>query len=74
MLRFLSLETVDAAVSAALINLHLFIAAGLAILILGEAVTMPLSALFLRNIDRISTRLVAGTLLIVLGVCLITAR
>jgi drug/metabolite transporter (DMT)-like permease len=64
---------VDAAVSTALINLHLFIAAGLAILILGEAVAMPLSALFLRDIERISTRLVAGTLLIVLGVYLITA-
>jgi drug/metabolite transporter (DMT)-like permease len=34
---------------------------------------MPLSALFRRNIERISMRLVAGTLLIVLGVCLITA-
>jgi drug/metabolite transporter (DMT)-like permease len=73
LLRFLSIETVDAAVSAALINLHPFIAAGLAILILGEAVTVPLSALFLRDIERIGTRLVAGTLLIVLGVCLITA-
>jgi drug/metabolite transporter (DMT)-like permease len=73
LLRFLTIDTVDVAVSAALINLHPFIAAGLAILILGEAVTTPLSALFLRDIERIGTRLVAGTLLIVLGVCLITA-
>jgi DME family drug/metabolite transporter len=44
LLRFLSIETVGAAVSAALINLYPFIAAGLAIVLLGEAVTMAILA------------------------------
>jgi drug/metabolite transporter (DMT)-like permease len=35
---------------------------------------LALSALFLRNVERLGARLVAGTLLIVLGVYLITAR
>jgi DME family drug/metabolite transporter len=44
LLRFVSIEQVGASVSAALINLHPFIAAGLAILLLGEAVTVPIVA------------------------------
>jgi DME family drug/metabolite transporter len=42
LLRFVSIERVGASVSSALINLHPFIAAGLAILLLGEAVTVPI--------------------------------
>ena len=58
LLRFLSIEHVGASVSAALINLHPIIAAGLAILLLGEAVTAPI---------------VAGTAVIVVGTVLLSA-
>ena len=58
LLRFLSIEQVGASVSAALINLHPFIAAGLAILLLGEAVTAPI---------------VVGTAVIVVGTVLLSA-
>jgi DME family drug/metabolite transporter len=58
LLRFVSIEQVGASVSAALINLHPFIAAGLAILLLGEAVTVPI---------------IAGTAVIVAGTVLLSA-
>jgi drug/metabolite transporter, DME family len=58
LLRFLSIETVGASVSAALINLYPFIAAGLAIVLLGEAVTMPI---------------LAGTAVIIAGTVLLSA-
>jgi DME family drug/metabolite transporter len=57
LLRFVSIEKVGASVSAALINLHPFIAAGLAILFLGEAVTVPI---------------LAGTVVIVTGTVLLS--
>jgi uncharacterized membrane protein len=44
LLRFLSIERVGASVASALINLYPFVAAGLAILLLGEAVTAPILA------------------------------
>jgi uncharacterized membrane protein len=44
LLRFVSIEQVGASVSSALINLYPFVAAGLAILLLGEAVTVPILA------------------------------
>jgi uncharacterized membrane protein len=44
LLRFVSIEQVGASVSSALINLDPFVAAGLAIVILGEAVTVPILA------------------------------
>ncbi len=44
LLRFVSIERVGASVSSALINLYPFVAAGLAILLLGEAVTAPILA------------------------------
>jgi len=44
LLRFVSIEQVGASVSSALINLYPFVAAGLAIVILGEAVTVPILA------------------------------
>jgi uncharacterized membrane protein len=56
LLRFVSIEQVGASVSSALINLYPFVAAGLAILLLGEAVTLPILA---------STAvIVAGTILL----------
>jgi DME family drug/metabolite transporter len=58
LLRFVSIEKVGASVSAALINLHPFIASGLAILFLGEAVTVPI---------------LAGTVVIVVGTVLLSA-
>ena len=58
LLRFLSIETVGASVSAALINLYPFVAAGLAILLLGEAVTIPI---------------LAGTAVIIAGTVLLSA-
>jgi DME family drug/metabolite transporter len=57
LLRFVSIEKVGASVSSALINLHPFIASGLAILLLGERVTMPI---------------VAGTVVIVVGTILLS--
>lgn len=44
LLRFVSIEQVGASVSSALINLYPFVAAGLAILLLGEAMTAPILA------------------------------
>jgi DME family drug/metabolite transporter len=58
LLRFLSIDRVGASVAAALINLHPFISAGLAILLLGEAVT---------------SRIVGGTVVIVVGTTLLSA-
>ena len=58
LLRFLSIDRVGASVAAALINLHPFISAGLAILLLGEAVT---------------SRIVGGTVVIVAGTTLLSA-
>jgi DME family drug/metabolite transporter len=56
--RFMAIERVGASVSSALINLYPFVAAGLAILLLGEAVTMPI---------------LAGTAVIVGGTILLSA-
>jgi uncharacterized membrane protein len=58
LLRFVSIEQVGASVSSALINLYPFVAAGLAILLLGEAVTAPI---------------LAGTAVIVAGTILLSA-
>ena len=58
LLRFVSIDRVGASVAAALTNLHPFIAAGLAILLLGEAVTAPI---------------LAGTAVIVAGTVLLSA-
>ena len=56
-LRVVSIEKVGASVSAAITNLNPFIAAALAILVLGEQVTLPI---------------LAGTLVIVLGTILLS--
>ena len=56
-LRVVSIEKVGASVSAAITNLNPFIAAALAILVLGEEVTLPI---------------LAGTLVIVLGTILLS--
>lgn len=56
--RFLSIDKVGAAVSSALIGLSPFVAAGLAIALLGEPVTLPI---------------LAGTAVIVAGTILLTA-
>ena len=56
-LRVVSIEKVGASVSAAITNLNPFIAAALAILVLGERVTVPI---------------LAGTLVIVLGTVLLS--
>lgn len=56
-LRVVSIEKVGASVSAAITNLNPFIAAALAILVLGEQVTLPI---------------LAGTLVIVLGTVLLS--
>ena len=58
LLRYVSVETVGASMSAALINLSPLIASGLAILVLGEQVTAPV---------------VLGTLVIVVGTTLLSA-
>jgi uncharacterized membrane protein len=58
LLRFVSIEQVGASVSSALINLYPFVAAGLAILLLGEAVTLPI---------------LAGTAVIVAGTILLSS-
>ena len=58
LLRFVSIDRVGAAVTAALTNLHPFISAGLAILLLGESVTLPI---------------LAGTAVIVAGTVLLSA-
>ena len=102
LLRFVAIEKVGASVSSALINLSPLVASVLAILLLGERVTLPivlgtlviilgtvsvvtpltgsapifvllLSFLFLRDVETLTGRIVAGTILIVLGVYLITA-
>ena len=57
LLRFFAIERVGASVGAALVNLNPLVAAGLAILLLGEPVTIPV---------------VAGTLVIVLGTVLLS--
>jgi drug/metabolite transporter, DME family len=57
LLRFISIEKVGASVTAALNNLYPFISSGLAILLLGERVTMAI---------------VAGTVVIVLGTLLLS--
>ena len=58
LLRFVSIETVGASISAALTNLNPLFASGLAILVLGERVTAPI---------------VSGTAVIVLGTILLSA-
>lgn len=58
LLRFVSIERVGASIAAALINLHPLVASGLAILLLGERVTVPI---------------LAGTVVIVLGTVLLSA-
>lgn len=58
LLRFVSIDRVGASVAAAITNLHPFISAGLAILLLGETVT---------------SRVVGGTVVIVLGTVLLSA-
>jgi drug/metabolite transporter (DMT)-like permease len=57
LLRFMSIEKVGASVAAAITNLNPFISTGLAILVLGERVTLPI---------------LAGTLVIVLGTVLLS--
>jgi drug/metabolite transporter, DME family len=57
-LRFVSIERVGASVAAALINLHPLMATGLAILVLGERVTVAIAA---------------GTAVIVLGTALLSS-
>jgi uncharacterized membrane protein len=57
LLRFVSIEKVGAPVAASIINLNPFIATGLAILVLGERITLPI---------------VAGTGVIVLGTTLLS--
>lgn len=57
LLRFVGIEKVGASVSASVNNLNPFIATGLAILLLGERVTLPI---------------LAGTLVIVLGTVLLS--
>jgi drug/metabolite transporter, DME family len=58
LLRFVSIEKVGAPISAALINLAPLVSAGLAILLLGEQVTVPI---------------VVGTVIIVAGTMLLSA-
>ena len=58
LLRFISIEQVGASVASAVINLSPFISTGLAIVILGERVTMPI---------------LAGTVVIVLGTIFLSA-
>ncbi len=58
LLRFMSIEQVGASVASAVINLSPFMSTGLAILILGEQVTVPI---------------LAGTVVIVLGTILLSA-
>jgi uncharacterized membrane protein len=58
LLRFVSIDRVGASVAAALINLHPFISAGLAVVLLGETVTW---------------RTLAGTAVIVMGTVLLSA-
>ena len=58
LLRYLSVETVGASISAALINLSPLMASGLAIIVLGERVTAPVGL---------------GTLVIVAGTTLLSA-
>lgn len=58
LLRFVSIDKVGASVTAALNNLYPFVSAGLAILLLGERVTLAI---------------VAGTVVIVLGTVLLSA-
>jgi len=55
LLRFVSIERVGASIAAALINLNPFVSSGLAILLLGEHITMPI---------------VVGTVVIVAGTTL----
>jgi uncharacterized membrane protein len=57
LLRFVAIEKVGASIAAALTNLNPLVAAGLAILLLGERVTVPI---------------VAGTVVIVLGTVLLS--
>jgi drug/metabolite transporter, DME family len=57
LLRFISIEKVGASVAASIINLNPFIATGMAILVLGERVTLPM---------------IAGTGVIVLGTTLLS--
>jgi drug/metabolite transporter, DME family len=57
LLRFISIEKVGAPVAASITNLNPFIATGLAILVLGERVTLPM---------------IAGTAVIVLGTTLLS--
>jgi drug/metabolite transporter, DME family len=57
LLRYVSIEMVGASISAALMNLHPLVAAGLAIALLGERVTWPI---------------VVGTVVIVLGTTLLS--
>src|SRR5262245_26883831 len=57
LLRFLSIEQVGASIAAALINLNPLVSTGLAIVLLGERVTLPI---------------LAGTIVIVLGTTLLS--
>jgi uncharacterized membrane protein len=57
LLRFVAIEQVGASISAALINLNPLISTGLAILLLGEHVTLPI---------------ISGTIVIVLGTTLLS--
>lgn len=57
LLRFVAIEKVGASIAAALINLNPFVASGLAILLLGEHITLPI---------------VTGTVVIVIGTTLLS--
>lgn len=57
LLRFVSIEQVGASISAALINLNPLVSTGLAVLLLGERVTLPI---------------LAGTVVIVIGTTLLS--
>src|SRR2546426_7820817 len=59
LLRFVAIEKVGASISAALINLNPFVASALAILLLGERITLPI---------------VVGTSVIVAGTTLLSLR
>ncbi|HXH84306.1 MAG TPA: DMT family transporter [Candidatus Tectomicrobia bacterium] len=58
LLRFISIETVGASIAAALMNLSPLVSSGLAVLLLGERVTLPVAV---------------GTLVIVTGTTLLSA-
>src|SRR5436309_1477444 len=75
LLRFVAIEKVGASISATLINLNPLVASALATPLCGTApiFVLFLAPFFLRDVETLRVRVVAGTVLIVLGVYLITA-